>query len=163
MQSVIRDNLVNRMMNTINLVITNIAFFPGRSCMTQLFITLERCTELPDGGDSVYVIYLDFIQAFDTVPCWRLIKKLEAYGIKGGLLTWSGNLLSCRRLRVVVNDKLSWAGILSSIPQGSVLGPIMFVIFINDLFQGLSCHEDCLQFQDVVMQYSPSRLNKPML
>ena len=96
MQSVIRDNLVNRMMNTINLVITNIAFFPGRSCMTQLFITLERCTELPDGGDSVYVIYLDFIQAFDTVPCWRLIKKLEAYGIKGGLLTWIDNFLSGR-------------------------------------------------------------------
>ena len=72
-------------------------FVPGRSCMTQLLVTLERWTELLGDGDPMDVIYLDFRKAFDTVPHSRLIKKLEEYGIKGGLLTWIDNFLSDRR------------------------------------------------------------------
>jgi len=108
--------------------------------MTQLLIILERWTELLDGGDPVDVIYLDLRKALDTVPDRRLIKKLEAYGIKGIFLTWIENFLSGRRQRVVMNDKLSTlAGILSSIPQGSELGPILFIIFINDLIDDVIC------------------------
>jgi len=62
--------------------------------MTQLLVRVERWTELLDGGDPVDVIYLDFRKAFDTVPHRRLIKKLEAYDIKSGLLTWIENFLS---------------------------------------------------------------------
>ena len=66
----------------------------------------------------VDVIYLDFRKAFDTVPHRRLLKKLEAYGIKGDLLTWIENFLSGRRQRVSVNGKLStWAEILSASPK----------------------------------------------
>ena len=69
-------------------------FVLERSCMTQLLVRVERWTELLDGGDPVDVIYLDFRKAFDTVPHRRLIKKLEAYDIKSGLLTWIENFLS---------------------------------------------------------------------
>ena len=75
-----------------------------------------------DGGDPVDVIYLDVRKAFDTVPYRRLIKKIEAYGIKGGLLIWIENFRSDRRQRVMINGKLStWTGILSGKTQGSVL------------------------------------------
>jgi len=107
MESIIRDKLVNHMMNNDIFCDAQHGFFPGRSCMTQLLVTLERWTELLDGGDPVDLIYLDFRKAFDTVPHRRLIKKLEAYGIKGGLLTWIENSLSGRRQCVVVNGKLS--------------------------------------------------------
>ena len=80
-------------------------------------VTMELWSEILDSERPVDVIYLDFRKAFDTVPHRRLLKKLEAYGIKGDLLTWNENFLSGRRQRVTVNGKLStWAAILSGTP-----------------------------------------------
>ena len=134
MESIIRNKLVNHVMNDDLFCDTQHGFVQGRSCMTQLLVTLERCTELLDGGDPVDIIDLDFRKAFDTVPHRRLIKKLQAYV----LLTWIENFLSDIRQRAVVNGKLS-TGILSGILQGSVLGSILFVIFINDLPDDVTC------------------------
>jgi ribonuclease P/MRP protein subunit RPP40 len=104
-------------------------------------------------GIPVDAIYLDFAKAFDSVPHKRLIIKLDGYGIKGSLLNWIEHFLAERRQCVIVNGvKSSWGEVTSGIPQGSVLGPILFVVFINYMPESV---KSCIQlFADDSKVYS---------
>ena len=100
-----------------------------------------------DEGSPVDVIYLDFQNAIDKVSHQRLILKLKSHGMGNSIINWIEQWLTDRRQRIVVDGEVSsWKSVLSGVPQGSLLGPILFLVYIDDLEEGVT--GNILKFAD---------------
>jgi hypothetical protein len=139
METLIKESLIIFVEQ--NKIISNCqhGFLKGKSCLTNLLESFEIWTRAVDEGYGLDIIYLDYKKAFDTVPHHRLIFKLKQYGIPNSLLQWLENFLTARKMRVGVNGEYSdWTDIFSGVPQGSIIAPLLFLLFVNDLPQWIT-------------------------
>jgi hypothetical protein len=159
MERIIKEDIVKLLERNQAIRDSQHGFRSKRSCLTNLLVFMEEVAEHLDNGEAVDVLYLDFQKAFDKVPHVRLLAKLKEIGVQGKVLDWIAEWLRGRKQRVVVDGEESeWEDVLSGVPQGSILGPLLFLIYINDIDIGIM--SSILKFADDTKMYGKVDTNK---
>ena len=155
MEVVIKDVMVHFLLRKKLISKRQHAFIQRHSTITNLLESVHEWNLILRSRHSVDVLYVDFSRAFDSVVHSKLLLKLSNLGIGGALLRWIGAFLVGRKQCVVVENCFSnWSDVVSGVPQGSVLGPILFLIFINDVVEISNCCSNCSLFADDLKIYS---------
>ena len=148
---VLERAVVNNIYNTVlpKLSLLQHGFLRGRSTVTQLLSVFHEVNLNLDSSGQTDIIFLDFSKAFDSVPHNLLLHKLKSFGFHGKLLHWISSYLTNRSQRVVIEGESSaFLPVVSGVPQGSILGPLLFLLYINDISENLSLGSKIALFAD---------------
>ena len=147
-EKIMRNNIVNFLEEHQLFNNSQHGFRSGRSCLSQLLLHYDKIITLMEEGKNVDVIYLDFSKAFDKVDFKIVLKKLNSLGIKGKVAAWIESFLTNRTQTIIINGvKSTQIPAISGVPQGSVLGPLIFLILIGDIDKDLR-HSTLQSFAD---------------
>ena len=154
MEHIIHNNIMHHLENNDILFANQHGFRKNHSCESQLILTVEDLAKNLDHGDQMDMIILDFSEALDEVPHQRLISKLQFYGIQGSILISIKSWLTSSQSVIIHGECSKSVDVSSGVPEGTVLGPLMFLLFIDDIQDDLECNlrlfaDDTLLFHKI--------------
>ena len=156
LEVLVRDDIMTFFMDNNTLPDAQHGFVPCRSCTSQLLLAMDAWTRSLDEGVPLDVCYLDFEKAFDSVAHKRLLTSLDSVGIRGKLLNWIQEFLTFRKQRVVLEGTASsWVQVRSGVPQGSVLGPLLFIAAVQSM--PMDVNSPVLVYADDTKVFRPIR------
>ena len=159
LEHTVHSNVINHFLHHDILCDSQHGFRARRSYETQLITTLQSiASQLRSGKDQVNFILLDFSKAFDKIPHRRLLHKRDFYGVRDDTLHWIQSFLSYRKQQALLGSMSTETDVLSGVPHGTVLGPLLFLAFINGLPESTS--SDTRLFADDALIYSHNKSNE---